>query len=84
MGNLLSKLKKENNNSIHKENNNSIHKENNNSIDKENNNSIEKKNYNENYSNNIKNNDIYSSPKNLWRPPTPPKPFSNKGLNNIK
>ena len=76
MGNLLSKLKKKNNNSIHKENNNSIHKENNNSI--------EKKNYNENYSNNIKNNDIYSSPKNLWRPPTPPKPFSNKGLNNIK
>ena len=31
-----------------------------------------------------KNNEIYLSPRKLWRPPTPPKKYSNKGLNKIK
>ena len=64
MGNLLNKLKKE-------KNNNSIENQNNsNNIKDEDNSNIR----------NYKNNEVYLSPRKLWRPPTPPK----KTLNNIK
>ena len=70
MGNLLSKLKKEKiNNSIDNQNN-----FNNLRDDKDNSNNLR----------DYKNNEIYLSPRKLWRPPTPPKKYSNKGLNNIK
>lgn len=70
MGNLLSKLKKEKkNNSIENQNNSNNIKD-----DKDNSNNLK----------DDKNNEIYLSPRKLWRPPTPPKKYSNKGLNNIK
>lgn len=66
MGNISNKFKKEKNNNY--KNNYKNNNLSNNNSNKDNN------------SNN--NNKINLSPKNLWRPPTPPKNIKNKRINN--